>query len=71
MKRYAVAHMDYFENDLKIEVVEASSVREALGKHSKLAGPWAQKAFSSSDSLEKIKKTLFFYADQLVDIVEI
>lgn len=35
MKRYAVARIDWFDNDLTIEIVSANDWREALTKHSK------------------------------------
>lgn len=70
--KYAVGHIDFFNNDLKIEVVAADSVKEALSKHSAIGESkevleWLD---SLPEDLESIKEE-FFNADQCVDVVEL
>lgn len=36
MKRYVVGYLNYFDNNMILEVVEADSPSDALWKHSKL-----------------------------------
>lgn len=36
MTKYAVAYISFFENELKVEIIEANGWKEALSKHSML-----------------------------------
>jgi len=63
MKRYAVAHMNLFDNDLKIRIVEASDWRDALIK----AFPtmdWIDREHNLEES-----KEFAFNSDDLFDVV--
>lgn len=63
--RYAVGYINFFDNDLKIEIVEASSVREAVNKHSCIVDYGV-----FPEDLEDIKN-FFFNADAAIDVVQI
>ena len=69
MKRYAVAHMDFFNNDLKIAIVEANGEVEAIIKGMKSIdedlGAWV--AGLAHFSVEELKQS-FFNVDRLVDV---
>lgn len=64
MKKYAVAHMNFLDNDLKIKIVGASDWREALIRAFPIMG-WI-----GSDNLER-SKSIAFGSDVLFDVVEI
>ena len=55
MNKYVVSHMDFFENELKSEVVEANSYTDAV-KASSFDLAWV---FEDTDSLEKAKEYAF------------
>ena len=67
MKKYAVACAYSYDNRLSIEIIKANSIKEALGKHSKI------KLDEESWDLvsEEDFKEFFFDMDILVDAVEI
>ncbi len=60
--KFAVAFMDFFENDLKIKIVEADDWREALVK-----------AFEASFEGETLKeaRVAAFNQDYLFNVVEL
>lgn len=73
--KYAVGVMNFFDNELVVEIVEALSVKEALCKHSFIFKNSDEKTLDNwingmPDSLDKIKED-FMNADWLVDVVEI
>lgn len=71
MKKFAVGYINFCDNDLSIEIVEANDVKEAIGKHSVLTGP-RNKAWMDEmpDDIEEIKER-FFNSDSMIDVVEI
>lgn len=64
MKKYAVAYMNFFDNDLKIKIVGSLGWRDALIKAFPIMS-WV-----SSGNLEESKETAFDH-DVLFDVVEI
>jgi hypothetical protein len=68
---YAVSHIDFFKNKLKTEIIEASSAKDALTKHTELNQPetivWVD---TMPDDIEEIKEA-FFNTDQAIDVIEI
>lgn len=72
MKRYAVAHTDSFENDLKIEIIEAEDWKSALSKHSKLLDENGNPDDNSwlPDNIEDAKQSAFD-ADFQFDVIEL
>ncbi len=75
MKRYVVAYVTFFDNELTLETVEASTPCEAVRKHSKLVDindkfrdeSWDELKDMSSDELQG----WFFDYDILVAALEI
>ena len=69
MKKYAVAYMNFFDNELTIEFVEAETEKQAIFSHSKMQSDsgWSEEL---SDNLDEIKQA-FFDGDTLVDVKEI
>lgn len=66
MNKYAVAHIDFFTNELIIEIVEAMSDLEALCKHSKCGSNY----YYEAATLEKAKEMAPEY-DEMIDVKEI
>jgi Mg/Co/Ni transporter MgtE len=68
---YAVGVLSYFDNELKIEFVEAASIKEAVAGHSMLKSDdmseWLEEM---PDDLETLKEH-FFNGDMAVDVKEI
>jgi hypothetical protein len=71
MKRFAVGYMNFFDNDLIVDVVEAVDWFEAIKKHRSLlqeANEW----FSEIESLKlEDVKDKFFNNEELIDVKEI
>lgn len=67
MKKYAVAHLNFFDNDLRIKIVEALDWREALIKAFHVM-EWVKGAYDWG--LEDAKAQAFGQ-DVLFDVVEI
>jgi len=70
--KYAVGYVNFFDNELILEVVSANSLREAILSHSKLrveddphTDHWLD---SAPDEIEEIKE-YFFDADILVSAI--
>lgn len=60
MKKFAVAYMDFFNNYIILEFVEAEDIKDAITKHSEIAKysetvKWIQEM---PDNLEKIRYML-------------
>ena len=68
MKRWAVGYINFYDNDLVIEIVEAADWRAALCAHSKLAD-MAEIVLNCAD-LEAAKVEAFDQ-DSMIDVVEI
>jgi hypothetical protein len=68
MKRWAVAYMNYYENDLSIEIVRANDWASAISKHSVLN--CGNMADNLKSTLEDTKQR-FFDCDSMVDVIEI
>lgn len=68
MKKFAVGHIDWFDNNLIIEIVEAEDWRSALLKHSKIDSSWASDYFGKT--LEDAKANAFD-SDMMIDVIEI
>lgn len=68
--KWAVAYMNFFDNELRVEIVEANTMIEALSKHSKLSSNETGWLKNMPNNLEQIR-TMFFDADAAIDIIEI
>lgn len=66
-KRFAVAFISMFDNDLTIEIVTAPDWLTAIKKHTKTAGHMDEE---TPATLEKTKE-LFFNQDAAIDVAEI
>lgn len=75
MSQFAVAYVNFFDNDLIIECVMAADWREALLSHSALQvgadDPNYKKWLDALPQNLEEAKEYFFDADTLVDVVEI
>lgn len=72
MKRFAVGVINFFDNDLDIQVVEAQDWKSALGKHRAFM-PYSIEEMNEmfpDDSQEKAKNEAF-NMDMMIDVVEI
>jgi hypothetical protein len=71
MARFAVAYMNFFDNELVVEIVEADDWRGAIFKHSTLSniglGEWLDNM--PHDKIDT--QNYFFDADSSIDVVEI
>lgn len=71
MAKYAVGYMNFFDNDLKVDIIEAGNWKEALSKHSSLAKYTFEESVGFlSDDFETAKDEAID-VDFLFDIVEI
>lgn len=68
MKNYAVAHIDWCDNDLRIEFIKASDWRLAILKHSKTF--FNDTDYLVPDDIEVMKQQCFD-SDGMMDVVEI
>ena len=68
MAQYAVGCANFFDNDLVFELVEASSIREAILKHSEVAKDGDDFNSDCPHELEEIKQ-YFFDMDTLVSAI--
>lgn len=67
MKKFAVGYIDFYDNELTIEIIEAEDWYTALNSHTKLK---SDECYLSSDSLEAAKD-IAFNDDFMIDVVEI
>ena len=67
MRKWAVAYVNSFDNDLTIEIVSADTWSSALLSHSKIGEDMNECIGVDLDST----KTNFFDCDALVDVTEI
>lgn len=70
MKKFAVGYIDFFDNNLIIEIVEAEDWYNALKEHSKIKKFSEDECYLPSDSLE-VAKNVAFNMDMMIDVVEI
>lgn len=71
MTKFAVGYMNFFNNNLKVDIVEAENWKEALSNHSAFAGYSVEENTGwLPDDLETAKSEAF-KADFLFDVVEI
>ena len=66
MKKFAVGYINFFDNDLIIEIIEAFNWIDALRQHSKLSKDF----WLSESSLEEAKIDAF-NGDMMIDVKEI
>ena len=72
MKKFAVGVINFFNNDLVIEIIEADGWKDALGKHRAFI-PYSIEEMNEmfpDDSQEKAKNEAF-NMDMMIDVVEI
>lgn len=72
MNRYVVVYMNFFDNELKSEIIEAESPKQAIAAHSCIRDydETLEWLMEMPDDLESIKDD-FFNSDQLIDVVEV
>ncbi len=72
MSRFVVSHINWFNNDLTSEVVEANNEAEARWKHSKLQHPDNQKNMQETMDMntEEFKSWCFDY-DMAVVVIAV
>ena len=71
MKKFAVGVIDFFNNDLIIEIIEAEGWKDALGKHSAfLSNTKEEMDELFSDDLGEAKQDAF-NMDSMIDVKEI
>lgn len=69
MKEFAVGYINWFDNDLIIEIIRAENWKKALFKHSRLqSDDWNQDDFG--DTLEDAK-SYAFNCDMMIEVTEI
>ena len=66
MKRYAVAHISYFDNELTIVIVEADSISKAIAMHPAVG----DYDIPENATLEQLK-IMFFNGDAAIDCIAI
>jgi predicted HAD superfamily hydrolase len=64
--KFAVGYINFFDNDLIIEVIEANNWKLALSKHSHLINSGIDLFFG--DTLENVKVQAF-NCDMMIDVV--
>lgn len=72
MKKYAVGYINFFDNDLIVDIVNANSIKDAIAQHPSFSGTddmlnWLE---TLPDALDEIKREIFD-DDSAIDIVEI
>lgn len=70
MKKFAVGYIDFYDNELTIEIIEAEDWYAALSSHTKLKSMNEDQCYLPSDSLEAAKNEAF-NMDLMIDVVEI
>ena len=70
MKKFAVGYIDFYDNELTIEIIEAEDWHTALNSHTKLKSMSEDQCYLPSDSLEAAKNEAF-NMDLMIDVVEI
>lgn len=70
MKKFAVGYIDFYDNELIIEIIEAEDWYTALRSHTKLKSLNEDECYLPSDSLEAAKD-IAFNSDFMIDVVEI
>ena len=70
MKEFAVGYLNYFDNELIIEVICAENWHSALMSHSKLKSALDDE-FSLTDTSLEDAKMQAFNCDMAIDVIEI
>ena len=71
MNKFAVGYISFFDNVLKVEIIEAKDWKDALLKHSSIKDDFYLKEMvTDSESLEEATDS-FYDCDMTIDIVEI
>ena len=69
MNKFAVGYMNFFDNDLIIEIIEAENWKIALFKHSKLQNDdWELADFGKT--LDEAKNYAF-NCDMVIDVIKL
>lgn len=68
--KWAVAYMNFSDNQLAVEIIEANTMIEALSKHSGLNGGSRDWLKNMPNDLQQIRD-LFWEADAAIDVIEI
>lgn len=67
MKKFAVGYINFHDNDMVTEIVEADSWQEALVLHSLITSD----SYDTTDSTLEQMKCHAFDMDEMIDIVEV
>ena len=67
MKKFAVGYIDFFDNELIIEIIEAEDWFSALSNHSKFK---EDEIYLPNTSLKDAKNEAF-NCDSMIDVIEI
>ena len=71
MKKYAVSYINFFNNELTTEIVEAETIKEAVAKHSKISSDGhILEYMQNCKDLDEIQ-TKFFDTDCMVSVIAI
>lgn len=70
MNKFAVGYINFFDNDLIIEIIEANNWFDAIWHHSKMILTKDEKPWLPNTSLEKLKGEAF-NCDMMIDVIEI
>ena len=65
--QWAVAYMNFTDNQLTVEIIEANTMTEAMSKHSRLNGGCRDWLKNMPNDLQQIRD-LFWEADAAIDI---
>lgn len=69
-KKFAVGVINFFNNELIIEIVEGDNWQDALSKHSQIDEDLLDFLINNKKSLEEAKQAAF-NCDMMIDIIEI
>lgn len=70
MKKFAVAYMNFSDNDLTVKVIKAESWKEALENRLSELYPDSEDCYEFSDNIE-VEKEEAFNQDWLFDVTEV
>jgi len=71
MRQFAVGYINFYDNELTVEIVEADTEQEARWKHSK-NDPTGWGDISGTDLMDRKEfKEWCFDCDMMVDVIEI
>ena len=70
MKKFIVGYINFFDNNLIIEIVEAEDWHDAIFQHSKIKNGIDDRSYISNETLEDAKEDAFDM-DMMIDVIEL